>query len=95
MVRAFAPYHPEENITHGGSYIIREVHDKIEHIQYAEKYKIHEFHCLPPFRQRQMNKNIANAKFSHIPKDNEPIRIYIRSAKKLFPLDSTMYFIST
>ena len=50
MVRAFAPYHHEENITHGGSYITKEVHDKIEHVQYAEKYKVYEFHRLPPFR---------------------------------------------
>ena len=30
MVRAFAPYHLEENITHGGSYITKEVMTKIE-----------------------------------------------------------------
>ena len=48
MVRALAPYHPEENITHGGSYITKEVHDKIKHVQYAEKYKVYESHRLPP-----------------------------------------------
>lgn len=52
-------------------------------------------HCLPPFCQRHINRNIANAKFSHIPNDNESIRIYIHSSKKSFSLGSTMYFIST
>lgn len=52
-------------------------------------------YCLPPFCQRHINRNIANAKFSHIPNDNEPIRIYIHSSKKSFSFGSTMYFIST